>query len=299
MPHLSPRPTQRTSRNADLPDGRDAGGGGAGVSYHECMGVCDPQPFDFAARTQEKEDVRRRDRDRLERGEITAAQLKRDCESFAFSPERARIDFSQTGNFQTPNVGIPSVASRAEGAANADTCAPAGFSGRGRPKLLLDVDGVLMPVRTPAMRARRTPWLLARPDFVAVRVDGLPGHVAPWVLDAAADLAERFDIIWATSWEDSANGELRDLFGWDERPWLPILAGMRDGRSRLDVVREAVGEDTPIVWCDDQGVTAAARAWAAGRAGPSLLIRPLSDHGLGPRHIARILKFGALHAAGA
>lgn len=244
---------------------------------------------------QEKEDMRRRDRERLERGEITAAQMKRDCESFAFSPERARIDFSQTDHFQAPMQTVHSATPSSVASVEPGISAPAGLSRRGRPKLLLDVDGVLMPVRTPAMRARRIPWFLARPDFVAVRVDGLPGHVAPWVLDAAAQLAERFDIIWATSWEDSANGELRDLFGWDERPWLPILAGLRDGRSRLEVVRDAIGEETPIVWCDDQGVTAAARAWGAIRPGPSLLIRPLSDHGLGPRHIARILRFGAQH----
>lgn len=259
------------------------------------------QPFSFAERAREKERARLADRERLERGEISSAQLKRDVEAFAFPPSRVRIDFASGSPADASTRVPPEGRGSGRGREQASLATPgevsSSFAVGDKPKLLLDVDGVLMPVRTPAMRAGRTPWFLTRPEFIPVRVGGLPGHVAPWVLSAAALLAECFDIIWATSWEDSANDQLRHLFGWSERPWLPILSGMRNRRTRLDVVREAVGEHMALVWCDDQGVTSAAREWAAQRAGTSLLIRPVSDRGLGPRHIARILAFGTSQSA--
>lgn len=237
-------------------------------------------PFHFAARVRDKEDARRRDRERLRRGEVTPEQLKRANESFAFAPERVRADLTCD-----PFAGAVT---------RADLQRAREPAGARKPKLLLDVDGVLLPVR------RRDGSEPCADDarFRPVRVDGLRGHVATWLLEGAPALADRFDIVWATSWEDRANGELTDLFGWGRRPWLGIFQGMRAGRSRVDVVSQAIGDDEPLVWCDDQGVGEVARRWAAARRAPTLLIRPRPHRGLGPRHLARILAFGAAHRDG-
>lgn len=162
-----------------------------------------------------------------------------------------------------------------------------------RPLLLLDVDGVLIPFDSE--RAYGAP-ITERPAYAgpwrSVRVNGFDVVMSERVIAAAPALAESFEIWWATSWEEGANEALTGILGWPALPVVPIYAGMRAGVRRWEVLAEHVPDDRDLAWCDDTGITPAARRWAATRTGRTLLCRPRRTLGLTPRQCARLLRFG-------
>jgi hypothetical protein len=119
-----------------------------------------------------------------------------------------------------------------------------------RPAVALDVDGVLMP------------WL--RPEY------------GGWLLA----LADRADLVWATSWEYSANWHIGPVIGLPELPVIEFPALVK-----LPVIETWCGA-RPLAWLDDF-FEDRAYAWAAGRteAGtPTLLVPVDSAAGLQPGH---------------
>lgn len=166
-----------------------------------------------------------------------------------------------------------------------------------KPLLLLDVDGVVLPLDTLGF-GRPAP---APPAYMGAfrrtEVNRLQVRVAEHLLVAAAQLHELFEIRWATSWEDEANGDLTDLLGWPRLECLPIYQGMkmRPPLSRPEVIKAHCG-CRPLVWCDDTGVNDKARVWVAERVAsgiPTLAIRPQRHLGITPRQLSRILRFAA------
>jgi hypothetical protein len=136
-----------------------------------------------------------------------------------------------------------------------------------RPLLLLDVDGVLLcgtrsvPERHPA---------------------------AGWI----AELGQRFELAWASSWGERANERLGAALGLSVP--LPAVAFTSDDwqqTRKLPDVRRFVGS-RPCVWIDDQlGPDAA--AWARSRRQPTLLLRTDPRRGLERGHVEYALLFAA------
>jgi hypothetical protein len=127
------------------------------------------------------------------------------------------------------------------------------------PLLLLDVDGVVCPLGKTA-----TEQVAIASTYVSLSHHRL---LPVWL----AELAEVFELVWATTWEHDANAILAPLLGL---PDLPVIGfkGTVVGPGetvKLPSVRRFVG-DRAFAWVDDRlGVDA--MAWAAHRPVATLL----------------------------
>ena len=88
-------------------------------------------------------------------------------------------------------------------------------------------------------------------------------------------LDERFELVWATGWEEKANEYLPRILGLPFRE-LPVLTF--DGRAvfgsshwKLDAI-DAYAGDRPAAWIDDN-MDSACEIWADHREAPTLLVR--------------------------
>ncbi len=101
-------------------------------------------------------------------------------------------------------------------------------------------------------------------------------------------LAETYDLIWATGWEDRANDHLPNILGV---PTLPFLTF--DGRARFGTAHwklEALqdhGGDRPLAWVDDS-LDQSCYEWADERPAPTLLVQTESTRGLEDGHVAAL-----------
>ncbi len=148
-----------------------------------------------------------------------------------------------------------------------------------RPYLLLDVGGVLSPYGMPAP-----------PDFSEREIGGF------WVVwtDAHAPrlsrLAERFDLVWATTWEQYANQALCPALGLDPLPVITFVRGQTETR-KLDTIKTWVG-DRPTAWIDDD-LHADAYNWAKIRNEtiPTLLVQTTPSIGFTEDHVDELIEF--------
>jgi hypothetical protein len=151
-----------------------------------------------------------------------------------------------------------------------------------RPILALDVDGVI------SLFGFDGPL-----DDVPGRfhlIDGIahciPDEVGPRVLR----LAERFDIVWATGWEERANDSLPQILGLETE--LPVLTFGRDARFgtahwKMGPIGAYAG-DRPLAWVDDS-LDESCHAWARDREAPTLLVPVESSRGLEQAHVDALI----------
>jgi hypothetical protein len=153
-----------------------------------------------------------------------------------------------------------------------------------RPLLLIDVDGVLSLYGT------------GDGDLIGVLVDGVPHLLSRDAGAALAGLAERFECVWCTGWEERADEHLPGLLGlprgWPHVPLGRPTASLHWKLAGIDVY---AGGSRPLAWIDDN-LDAACEDWAATRSGPTLLV-PTEPHiGLTEVH-ARTLRAWASELA--
>ena len=147
------------------------------------------------------------------------------------------------------------------------------------PLLLLDVDGVVCPLGETAVD--QVP--------IAGTHRSLSHHrsLPAWL----AELAQVFELIWATTWEHDANAILAPALGL---PDLPVIAfaGTVVGLGEtvmLPPIRRFVG-DRAFAWVDDRlGIDAI--AWAAHRPSPTFLRDIDPAMGLTRHDIDALLEF--------
>lgn len=160
-----------------------------------------------------------------------------------------------------------------------------------KPLLLLDIDGVLNPLCKHCPEGYETrPYVL---DGRAFELLLNPAH-GPWL----GELAEAFELHWATSWEDSANEAVAPLLGLPRLPYVtfpdPSSANLT---WKLPTISQYVG-DRPCAWVDDD-IHRDALLWAQLR--PSTLIVTTNPGiGLERAHVDELLSFAAelrAHAA--
>jgi hypothetical protein len=159
-----------------------------------------------------------------------------------------------------------------------------------RPVLFVDVDGVIslfgfQPSGSPPGRFHS--------------IDGIIHCIGSEAAPRLARLANRFELVWATGWEDKANEYLVHLLELEAD--LPTLTF--DGRAvfgsahwKVDAIDE-YARGRPAAWIDDN-LDERAESWAANRQEPTLLVRTESADGITDEHVERLLRFAERVAGG-
>jgi hypothetical protein len=142
-----------------------------------------------------------------------------------------------------------------------------------RPILALDVDGVisLFGFEGPPNEAP------GRFHLINGIAHCIPDDVGARILR----LADAYELIWASGWEDRANEALPRILGLPaELPYLTFGGRARFGTAhwKLDAL-ERYARDRPLAWIDDC-LDESCHAWAAGREAPTLLVPTESFVGL-------------------
>jgi hypothetical protein len=166
----------------------------------------------------------------------------------------------------------------------------AGKSPDERPLLFLDVDGVISLFG----------FEETEPPGPFHFVDGIPHCIGVECGKRLERLVDRFELVWATGWEERANEYLPGLL---ELPALVLPVLRFDGRAvfgtahwKLEAIDEHAG-DRPAAWIDDS-LDEACERWAASRAAPTLLIRTEPPVGITDEHVDQLLAWADQVAAG-
>jgi HAD domain in Swiss Army Knife RNA repair proteins len=150
-----------------------------------------------------------------------------------------------------------------------------------RPILFLDVDGVISLFGFPSG---------GHPPGAFHSIDGIIHLIGERAADLLARLGERFELVWATGWEEKANEYLPHLLGLPGE--LPVLTF--DGRARFGSAHwklaaiDAYAGDRPAAWIDDF-VDDECRTWAERREAPTLIVEAESAVGLTEEHVEQLL----------
>jgi hypothetical protein len=153
----------------------------------------------------------------------------------------------------------------------------------GKPILAVDVDGVIS-----LFGFEETPdRSLARFELV----DGMVHCISLVAGDRLKRLGERFELVWATGWEEKANFYLPDLLGLPELPYVSFDGAARFGSAhwKLGPLDEfAAGR--ALAWIDDN-FNDGCYEWAEERAEPTLLV-PTEPHlGLEEVHVETLARW--------
>lgn len=152
-----------------------------------------------------------------------------------------------------------------------------------RPLLLIDIDGVLSLFPRPGAR------LDDRDDLRWLNVEGIVHMIALSNCEQLFGFADRFDLVWATGWEEKANEHLVPFVGLAGP--LPVISfdGPRfdhHAHWKLGAIEAFIG-DRPTAWVDDAHDDAC-REWADARQHPTLLVDTEPASGFGAEQ-ARLL----------
>jgi hypothetical protein len=98
-------------------------------------------------------------------------------------------------------------------------------------------------------------------------------------------LSERFELVWASGWEDKANFYLPQLLGLPELPHIGFDVAPRAGGAHWKLAAlEDYANGRAIAWIDDN-FDASCFEWAERRVAPTLLV-PTEPHlGLEEGHV--------------
>jgi hypothetical protein len=154
-----------------------------------------------------------------------------------------------------------------------------------RPVLFLDVDGVIS-----LFGFQRS----GPPPGTFHSIDGVIHCIGADAATRLRRLADTYELVWATGWEEKANEYLVHIL---ELPGdLPFLTF--DGRAvfgsahwKLEAIEE-YARGRRAAWIDDN-LDERAEKWAAKRQEPTLLVRTESALGITDEHVERLLRFAS------
>jgi hypothetical protein len=152
-----------------------------------------------------------------------------------------------------------------------------------RPVLFVDVDGVISLFGfNPS----------GPPPGSFHSIDGIIHCIGSDAAPRLAKLAQRYELVWATGWEEKANEYLVHILGLPQE--LPVLTF--DGRAvfgsshwKLDAIDD-YARGRPAAWIDDN-LDERAETWADRREEPTLLVRTEAPTGLTDEHVELLLEW--------
>ena len=141
-----------------------------------------------------------------------------------------------------------------------------------RPILAVDVDGVISLFGFEEPPDRR----VARFELI----DGMMHCISIVAGERLRRLAQLYDLVWATGWEDRGNDSLEPLLGLPELPYLSFDGAARFGSAHWKLgPLDAYAGERALAWIDDS-FDESCFEWATGRAAPTLLVPTESPRGL-------------------
>ncbi len=156
-----------------------------------------------------------------------------------------------------------------------------------RPLLFVDVDGVIslfgFSAANPEVEGRFH-W-----------IDGVGHYIPNEAGERLVRLAEAYDLVWATGWEEKANQYLPFILKlpFQDLPCLTFQGRAVFGSAdwKLDGIA-AFSTDRPMAWIDDN-LSAPVKEWAMARPAPTLLVETRPTTGITDRHVEAMLDWAA------
>jgi hypothetical protein len=141
-----------------------------------------------------------------------------------------------------------------------------------RPVLAVDVDGVISLFDFDVLpQGKGVRWEL---------VDGVLHCLSLPAGERLRRLADAFELVWATGWEERANDYLPRILGLPQLPYLEFNGAARFGTAhwKLGPLEEYAGQ-RPLAWVDDS-FDESCYEWAEARQAPTLLVPTEPNIGL-------------------
>jgi hypothetical protein len=151
-----------------------------------------------------------------------------------------------------------------------------------RPILLIDIDGVISLFGFDAQHPPAGRFLM---------VDGIVHFLSGTAGELLEQLAERFEPVWCSGWEEKADEYLPRVLGLPAG--LPHLTfdGPRAGTTRhwkLAAIERYAPPSRPLAWIDDD-LDESCHAWATARTAPTKLVVTEPAVGLTAGHATDLL----------
>jgi hypothetical protein len=132
---------------------------------------------------------------------------------------------------------------------------------RDRPLLFVDIDGVISLFGFPPDAAPPGTW---------TQVDGIAHLLSASAARHLHALADSYELVWCSGWEEKANEHLPHLLGLGPFPHLSFPPG--DGSEHWKIASiEVHAANRPLAWIDDAH-DESCHAWAQRRQAPTLLV---------------------------
>jgi hypothetical protein len=158
-----------------------------------------------------------------------------------------------------------------------------------KPLLMVDIDGVISLFGSPEHPGAQPPGANRKPgaaprDGTFHSIDGIPHFLSAAAAAHLLGLAEDFDLVWASGWEDRAEEHLPRLLGLPEGlPFLRFERSPGGGHAHWKLAAiDAYAGMRPLAWIDD-AFNQACRKWASERSAPTLLVDTAPADGLTTR----------------
>jgi hypothetical protein len=157
-----------------------------------------------------------------------------------------------------------------------------------KPLLLVDIDGVISIYGFETSE---------RPPGSFLVADGIPHYISANASVALQELAENFELVWCTGWEEKANEYLPHALGLPAAlPYLTFAVATQPGVNtaghwKLGAIDEFAGNSRALAWIDDDHRDC--ETWAAGRSAPTLLVTTEPSVGVTEEHVEQLQAWAA------